>query len=83
MKKLFIEDWKREGYSYETVFEGELYHLVKDKNAKDFKIIYNKSWVVEPTKNSPIKNLSKMTPRREELLPLNEKRFEVFNKDPI
>jgi hypothetical protein len=46
VKKLFIEDWKREGYSYETVFEGELYHLVKDKNATGFNVIFNKPAIV-------------------------------------
>jgi hypothetical protein len=30
--KLFIEDWKRTGYNYKTVFEGETHHMVKDKN---------------------------------------------------
>ena len=35
VKKLFIEDWKREGYAYQTAFEGELYHLVKHKGKTD------------------------------------------------
>lgn len=65
------------------MFEGELYHLVKDKNATGFNVVFNKPTINEPVKNSPVKNLSKMSPRREELLPLNEKRFEIFNKDPV
>jgi hypothetical protein len=28
VKKLYIEDWTRKGLGYDTVFEGELYHLV-------------------------------------------------------
>jgi hypothetical protein len=65
------------------VFEGELYHLVKDKNATGFNVVFNQPTLNEPLKNSPVKNLAKMSPRREELLQVHEKRFEVFNKDPV
>jgi len=41
MKKLYIEDWKRSGYTYRTEFEGELYHLVRDRNGANFKVEYN------------------------------------------
>ena len=48
MKKLYIEDWKRQGYSYNTAFEGEIYHLVKDRNASGFRVEYNTRDIKEP-----------------------------------
>ena len=30
IKKLFIEDWQRPLYGYQTAFEGEQYHLVQN-----------------------------------------------------
>lgn len=33
---LKIEDWKRQSYNYDTAFEGECYHLVKNKAEPGF-----------------------------------------------
>jgi len=38
IKKLFIEDWRREGYAYPTAFQGEQYHLVQDCDSPHFRI---------------------------------------------
>jgi hypothetical protein len=38
---LFIEDWKRVGYSYKTSFQGETHHLVKDINSTGFRVEEN------------------------------------------
>ena len=31
ISKLHIDDWKRASYPYETAFEGEQYHLIRDR----------------------------------------------------
>lgn len=51
VKKLFIEDWRRKGFSYETTFEGECYHLVKERERCRFHVEPNigKSDFVEIT----------------------------------
>jgi hypothetical protein len=83
VKKLFIEDWKREGYAYQTAFEGELYHLVKHKGKTDLQVEFNQRNIPEPKPKSPTKDFNKMNERRQKLLSLNESRFESINKDPI
>jgi hypothetical protein len=35
---LYIDDWKRKKYSYQTAFEGEEYHLVKKANEPGYEI---------------------------------------------
>ena len=46
--KLKIEDWKRTGYQYQTVFEGETHHLVRDKGQTGFRIETNFREILEP-----------------------------------
>jgi len=41
VKKLYIEDWKRASFTYKTEFEGELYHLVKDRKGSSFRVEFN------------------------------------------
>mgnify|MGYP006094320785 FL=1 len=48
VEKLFIEDWKRTGYNYKTVFEGETHHMVKDKNQPGFRIETNFREILQP-----------------------------------
>jgi len=51
VKKLYIEDWRRKGWDYETVFEGETYHMVKDKGQTGFRIETNFREILEPKLN--------------------------------
>jgi len=32
ISRLFIDDWTRKGLAYETFFEGDEYHVVKNKS---------------------------------------------------
>ncbi len=32
ISKLYIENWKRKPYIYETAFQGEQYHLVRNRD---------------------------------------------------
>lgn len=32
INKLYIENWKRKPYIYQTAFEGEQYHLVRNRD---------------------------------------------------
>jgi len=48
VKKLFIEDWKRVGVLYETAFQGETHHLVKNRNETGFQIESNFRELIEP-----------------------------------
>ena len=57
--------------------------MVKDKQSTEFKIIYNKPEIIEPRKKSPVKDIEKSSPRRDQLLPVHEKRFESFKWDPV
>lgn len=85
VKKLYIEDWTRKGLGYDTVFEGELYHLVQDRNKPGFKIETNTREVVE-FKMKPEKqpDFGKIKGRRDSdyTLSLNDSRFEIINKSP-
>ena len=85
VEKLFIEDWKRKGYCYETVFEGETHHLVRDKDKPDFRIETNFREVIEPKLNlHTTTNFEKKQPRKDKdvLQTLNESRFDIINKSP-
>ena len=57
--------------------------MVKDKDATNFKIIFNKAEMVEPRKKSPVKDIEKSISRRDEILSVHEKRFELFKWDPV
>jgi hypothetical protein len=48
INKLFIEDWRRVGFQYNTVFEGETHHMVKDKDKPGFRVETNFREILEP-----------------------------------
>lgn len=78
--KLTIENWKRRPYVYETAFEGEQYHLVR--NREDHLLNIQKNEVSVDTAHKMVPRFDKNTGRKEILLPLNEKRFMSFNTNP-
>lgn len=85
IKKLFIEDWKRTGYGYETAFEGECYHLVKDRNDTNYRIQANHREVQE--QSPALHNVTKFGTKvgrktNDYLLSCNDSRFENINKSP-
>ena len=80
-RKLYIEDWKRKGYAYETQFQGEEYHMIKEN--QNYLIMKNKQ--DDFMKSSANKTVSKfdLVPSRKEVLnQLNESRFDNLNKSP-
>jgi hypothetical protein len=43
-------DWKRKKYEYPTAFDGEQYHMIKNKNQPGFTILPNN---LDPNKSRP------------------------------
>lgn len=41
MQKMFIDDWNRREFKYNTEFEGEAYHLIRDKKGPALEIVPN------------------------------------------
>jgi hypothetical protein len=48
INKMFIDDLKRQPHGYETAFEGEQYHLVRNRETSQFKIEVNQRMVGDP-----------------------------------
>jgi len=83
--KLFIEDWKRTGYNYKTVFEGESHHMVKDKNMPGFRIETNYREILQPKLHlDNTTDFHNKVARKDKdyTNTLNDSRFEMINKSP-
>lgn len=65
VKKLYIEDWKRKSYTYKTEFEGELYHLVRDRQGSSFRVEHNIRDMERPRAATAVPNFTKTRPRPE------------------
>jgi hypothetical protein len=76
VSKLFIEDWRRKGFTYKTEFEGELYHLVKDRNDSSFRVEYNSRDIEQPRAVTATHDFAKTRPRTENYIQVSESRFE-------
>ena len=96
INKLYIEDWRRKGYGYDTTFEGEMYHLVKDRERSKYHIEKNEreSQFVgvtkqerkagfEPTVKYTLKFENQVGRKdKDYILPLCDSRFDLINKSP-
>jgi hypothetical protein len=86
VKRLFIEDWTRRQVGYDTVFEGELYHMVKDRDAPGFRIESNDREIQMPVpvSNKKLPAFGIMRGRRDSDVThtLNDSRFEIIDKQP-
>lgn len=81
LKKLHIDDWKRASPAYKTAFEGELYHLVRDKNATGFRVESNDRQIMKTLKEGKVPIFEKQPPRPELFrIQSNESNFEL-NRD--
>lgn len=93
-KKLHMEDWRRKPFDYQTVLEGQYYHMVQDKGSTGFRIESNfqehqamldhsaRSSAKNYLKN--IRNFGAQLPRKDKdyINTLSDSRFEIINKTP-
>lgn len=80
LKKLFIEDWKRKGYAYDTAFVGEQYHLVQNRNSSTMEVHKNRVGSLISQSHTAIKFDKAEKPSN--LNSLNESRFLNIDKSP-
>lgn len=70
----FVTDWKRKKFGYETAFHGEEYHIVRDLDDTDHRVVNNSARRPLPEPSGiPFED---QTSRPQALNNLNEARFE-------
>ena len=84
VNKLFIDDWTRKGLSYKTFWEGDEYHIVKQKgDGNGMAIVTNHLTAKSPREEAKItKPFDGYSPRPDKVLHLHDARFDMINKDP-